>query len=61
MGAPLPAEVKNKGKLAVGVKCDYPPFGYIDEASKNAVSNIDIAHQLASYAFGDPNALTSPA
>ncbi|MFF0767067.1 transporter substrate-binding domain-containing protein [Streptomyces sp. NPDC003737] len=58
VGAPLPAEVKNKGKLAVGVKCDYPPFGYIDEASKNAGFEIDIAHQLASYAFGDPNALT---
>jgi polar amino acid transport system substrate-binding protein len=58
VGAPLPAEVKSRGKLAVGVKCDYPPFGYIDEASKNAGFEIDIAHQLASYAFGDPNALT---
>lgn len=58
VGAPLPAEVKSRGKLALGVKCDYPPFGYIDEASKNAGFEIDIAHQLASYAFGDPNALT---
>ncbi|MEU3985303.1 transporter substrate-binding domain-containing protein [Streptomyces sp. NPDC026672] len=58
VGAPLPDEVKSRGKLAVGVKCDYPPFGYIDEASKNAGFEIDIAHRLASYAFGDPNALT---
>jgi polar amino acid transport system substrate-binding protein len=58
VGAPLPAEVKSKGKLTVGVKCDYPPFGYIDESSKNAGFEIDIAHQMASYAFGDPNALT---
>ncbi|MBM9504094.1 transporter substrate-binding domain-containing protein [Actinacidiphila acididurans] len=58
VGAPLPDEVKSKGKLTVGVKCDYPPFGYIDESSKNAGFEIDIAHQLASYAFGDPNALT---
>lgn len=58
VGAPLPDEVKSRGKLAVGVKCDYPPFGYIDEASKNAGFEIDIAHQLANYAFGDPNALT---
>ncbi|MFF1838393.1 transporter substrate-binding domain-containing protein [Streptomyces sp. NPDC058231] len=57
VGAPLPDEVKSKGKLTVGVKCDYPPFGYIDESSKNAGFEIDIAHQLASYAFGDPNAL----
>ncbi|WP_328584300.1 transporter substrate-binding domain-containing protein [Streptomyces sp. NBC_00370] len=58
VGAPLPAEVKSKGKLTVGVKCDYPPFGYIDESSKNAGFEIDIAHQMAAYAFGDPDALT---
>lgn len=58
VGAPLPDEVKSRGKLAVGVKCDYPPFGYIDETSKNAGFEIAIAHQLASYAFGDPDALT---
>ncbi|GAA5186984.1 transporter substrate-binding domain-containing protein [Rugosimonospora acidiphila] len=58
VGVALPDEVKSKGKLAVGVKCDYPPFGYIDEASKNAGFEIDIAHQLANIAFGDPNALT---
>jgi polar amino acid transport system substrate-binding protein len=58
VGAPLPDEVKSKGKLTVGVKCDYPPFGYIDESSKNAGFEIDIAHQMAAYAFGDPNALT---
>ncbi|WP_328890568.1 transporter substrate-binding domain-containing protein [Streptomyces sp. NBC_00316] len=58
VGAPLPDEVKSRGKLTVGVKCDYPPFGYIDESSKNAGFEIDIARQMASYAFGDPNALT---
>jgi polar amino acid transport system substrate-binding protein len=58
VGAPLPDEVKTRGKLAVGVKCDYPPFGYVDESSKNAGFEIDIARQLAAYAFGDPNAVT---
>ena len=58
VGAPLPDEVKHRGKLTVGVKCDYPPFGYIDESSKNAGFEIDIAHKMASYAFGDSNALT---
>jgi polar amino acid transport system substrate-binding protein len=58
VGAPLPDEVKSKGKLTVGVKCDYPPFGYIDESSKNAGFEIDIARQMAAYAFGDPGALT---
>lgn len=58
VGAPLPDALKSKGKLTVGVKCDYPPFGYIDESSKNAGFEIDIAHQMAAYAFGDPNALS---
>jgi polar amino acid transport system substrate-binding protein len=57
VGAPLPDSVKSKGKLAVGVKCDYPPFGYVDEAQKNAGWEIDIAHEMARYAFGDPNAI----
>jgi polar amino acid transport system substrate-binding protein len=58
VGAPLPADIQARGKLAVGVKCDYPPFGFIDEATKNAGFEIDIAHKMAAYAFGDPNALT---
>ncbi|MET8406395.1 transporter substrate-binding domain-containing protein [Streptomyces sp900116325] len=58
VGAPLPEEVKSKGKLTIGVKCDYPPFGYIDESSKNAGFEVEIAHQLAAYAFGDSDALS---
>jgi polar amino acid transport system substrate-binding protein len=57
VGAPLPGEVQSRGRLAVGVKCDYPPFGYIDEANRNAGFEIDIAHKLAAYAFGDPGAV----
>lgn len=53
LGAPLPDTVQQKGKLAIGVKCDYPPFGYIDEGGENAGFEIDIAHRLAGYAFGD--------
>lgn len=57
VGVPVPGEVKSRGKLAVGVKCDYPPFGYIDVSQKNAGWEIDIAHELARYAFGDPGAV----
>ncbi|WP_051265586.1 transporter substrate-binding domain-containing protein [Nakamurella lactea] len=57
LDVPLPAEVQGKGKLAIGVKCDYPPFGYIDESGKNAGFEIDLAHQMAQYAFGSPDAL----
>jgi polar amino acid transport system substrate-binding protein len=57
VGAPLPANVKGKGRLAVGVKCDYPPYGYIDEGGKNAGFEIQIARKLASYAFGKESAV----
>ncbi|MFG1710853.1 transporter substrate-binding domain-containing protein [Nonomuraea sp. M3C6] len=52
VGAPLPADVQAKGQLAVGVKCDYPPFGYIDEGGEEAGFEIEIARRLAEYAFG---------
>lgn len=55
LGVPLPDVVQQKGNLSIGVKCDYPPFGYIDEAGENAGFEIDVAHRLAGYAFGDEN------
>ncbi|MCW2864482.1 MAG: Polar amino acid transport system substrate-binding protein [Actinoallomurus sp.] len=57
VGAPLPAEVQSKGQLTVGVKCDYPPFGYIDEGGKDAGFEIEIARRLAAYAFGKTSAV----
>ncbi|MBF8185591.1 transporter substrate-binding domain-containing protein [Nonomuraea sp. K274] len=52
VGAALPADVQAKGRLAVGVKCDYPPFGYIDESGEEAGFEAEIARRLAEYAFG---------
>lgn len=54
LGVPLPAAIKAKGQLDVGVKCDYPPFGYINAAGQNAGYEIDIIHKMAQYAFGNP-------
>src|SRR5438132_1337787 len=34
LSVPLPAEVQQKGKLVVGVKCDYPPFGYTNASGQ---------------------------
>ncbi|MEK3937461.1 transporter substrate-binding domain-containing protein [Sporosarcina sp. FSL W7-1349] len=53
----LPKFVKDRGKLVVGVKADYPPFGFINEKGENDGFDIDLAKQLAEYAFGDPNAI----
>jgi polar amino acid transport system substrate-binding protein len=48
----LPAEIANRKRLIVGVKCDTPPFGYLDVRGKNAGVDVEIARWLARYAFG---------
>lgn len=53
----LPSFIKEKGKLVIGVKVDYPPFGFLDEKGENDGFEIDFAKKLAEYAFGDPNAI----
>jgi polar amino acid transport system substrate-binding protein len=54
----LPAEIANRKRLIVGVKCDTPPFGYLDVRGKNAGVDIEIAKWLARYAFGREQRLT---
>ena len=39
----------------LGVKCDAPPFGYIDVRGQNAGFDVEIAHWFARYAFGREN------
>ena len=48
----LPAEIASRKRLIVGVKCDTPPFGYLDVRGKNSGIDIEIAKWLARYAFG---------
>ena len=54
----LPAEIASRKRLIVGVKCDTPPFGYIDVRGKNAGVDVEIAKQFARYAFGRAQRLT---
>jgi polar amino acid transport system substrate-binding protein len=54
----LPADIANRKRLIVGVKCDTPPFGYIDVRGKNAGIDVEIAQQFARYAFGRAQRLT---
>ena len=49
---PLPAEVKSRNRFIVGVKCDVPPFGYINVQGKNAGFDVEIGRWFARYAFG---------
>jgi polar amino acid transport system substrate-binding protein len=52
---PLPAEVRARKRWIIGVKCDVPPFGYIDVRGNNAGFDVEIAHWFARYAFGKAN------
>ena len=52
---PLPAEVKERGRWNIGIKCDSPPFGYIDVQGKNAGFDVEIAKWFSRFAFGKAN------
>jgi polar amino acid transport system substrate-binding protein len=49
---PLPANIKARGRWTIGVKCDVPPFGYINVKGQNAGFDVEIAKWFARYAFG---------
>lgn len=49
---PLPEAIKKQGLLKAGVKCDYPPDGYLDAQGKPQGVEVNLAKQIAAYAFG---------
>jgi polar amino acid transport system substrate-binding protein len=49
---PLPAEVAQRKRWLIGVKCDFPPFGYINRQNKIAGYDVDVARRFAGLAFG---------
>ncbi len=51
----LPAQVRQRKRWIVGVKCDAPPFGYINIRGEHAGFDIDIARWFARFAFGKAN------
>jgi polar amino acid transport system substrate-binding protein len=55
---PLPANIKERKRWVVGVKCDAPPFGYIDVRGENAGFDVEIARAFSRYAFGRDNRVT---
>jgi polar amino acid transport system substrate-binding protein len=57
LSVPLPDKYKTAGKLNVGVKCDYPPFGYTDEQGKIVGYELDLTRRLAAFAFGSTDAV----
>lgn len=49
--------VKSRGKLIVGIRNDYVPFGYLDASGKNIGFEVEIAHRVAKELLGDENAI----
>jgi polar amino acid transport system substrate-binding protein len=54
---PLPDAIKSPGKLKVGVRCDQPPYGYQDQNGQFAGVEVDMARQIAAWAFGSPESV----
>jgi polar amino acid transport system substrate-binding protein len=54
----LPPDIASRKRFIVGVKCDTPPFGYLDVRGKNAGVDVEIAKWFARYAFGREQRLT---
>ncbi len=52
---PLPDAIKSQGKVRVGVRCDQPPYGFKDQKGEFAGVEVDMAKQIATYAFGTPD------
>ena len=51
----LPANIRQRKRWLIGVKCDAPPFGYIDVRGQHAGFDVEIARWFARYAFGRVN------
>ena len=47
-------DIKAAGKIVIGVKGDYPPWGVINKHNAFEGWEIDLAHKLAEFLFGDP-------
>jgi len=52
---PLPEAIQKAGMVKAGVKCDYPPDGFIDPSGKPVGVEVSLARQVAAYAFGSPD------
>lgn len=54
----LPADVKSRHRWVIGVKCDFPPFGFIDVRGHNDGYDVQIARRFTQLAFGKDNRLS---
>ena len=48
----LPANIRARGRFNIAIKCDSPPFGYIDVRGRHAGFDVEIARWFSRFAFG---------
>jgi polar amino acid transport system substrate-binding protein len=51
----LPRDIRQRKRWRIGIKCDAPPFGYINIRGENAGFDVEIARWFSRFAFGRPN------
>jgi len=51
---PLPGFIRDQGQLRVGVRCDQPPYGFRGADGGFAGVEVEMALQMAAWAFGNP-------
>lgn len=51
------AAAKKRGRLIIGVKYDYPPYGFVSEKKEVVGLEPDMAREFASYLFGSHSAV----
>lgn len=49
---PLPAAIKDQGKIRIGVKCDSPPFGASAPDGSHIGIEVEMAKKIGEFAFG---------
>jgi polar amino acid transport system substrate-binding protein len=47
------SDAKARGKLIIGIKTDYPPFGFLDAQGKNVGVEVELARYIAAKIMGD--------
>jgi len=57
LGASVPARIRARGYLLVGVRYDLPPFGYVTDEGTLAGFDVDLGRELARRWLGDPQAV----
>lgn len=51
---PLPEAIRAQGQLRAGVRCDQPPYGFRGPDGGFAGVEVEMARQMAAWAFGSP-------